>query len=107
MKRCPVCGYDGLEEPAYDDVGAPSYEICPCCGIEFGYEDASRSHESLREEWIAKGMPWWADDKPPPGWDPVQQVRSLTEGPGIDGATITPPIDEVGTVDYKSGRQRR
>ena len=72
MNRCLVCGYDGLDEPAYDDAGAPSFEICPCCGVEFGYEDASRSHKSLRDEWIAKGMLWWADDKPPPDWDPVQ-----------------------------------
>jgi hypothetical protein len=81
MNRCPVCGYDDLEEPAFDDVGAPSFEICPSCGTEFGYDDATRSHKSLRDEWIAKGMPWWADDKPPPGWDPMQQLQSLTNDP--------------------------
>jgi hypothetical protein len=31
-----VCGYDGLDEPAFDDVGAPSYDICDCCGTQFG-----------------------------------------------------------------------
>ncbi len=77
MNKCPVCGYNGLHEPAYDRHGYASFEICPCCGIEFGYEDARRSHESLRDKWIARGMPWWSDvRKPPAGWDPVQQLRT-------------------------------
>ena len=94
MNRCPVCGYDGLEEPAYDEDGVPSFEICPCCGIEFGYEDATKPHESLREEWIAKGMSWWADDKPPSGWDPTQQLRSLTEGSSSAGRPLGSSQDD-------------
>jgi hypothetical protein len=82
MNQCPVCGFHGLDEPAYNSFGCPSFEICPSCGTEFGYDDAKKSHESLRDEWIAKGMPWWADDKPAPDWDPVQQLRSLTNDPG-------------------------
>ena len=35
---CPACGYDGLEEPPWTD-GSASDEICPSCGIQFGYED--------------------------------------------------------------------
>ena len=49
MNICPVCGYNALHEPAYDRFGCASFEICPCCGIEFGYDDARRSHETLRE----------------------------------------------------------
>jgi hypothetical protein len=82
MNRCPVCGYNGLDEPAYDSFGCASFEICPSCGTEFGYDDATRSHESLCDEWIAKGMPWWADDKPPPGWDPRAAVAFADERPG-------------------------
>ena len=36
---CPVCGYDRLEEPVYDEIGEPSFEICSCCGVEFGFDD--------------------------------------------------------------------
>ena len=39
MNICPVCGYGELHEPAYDRFGCASFEICPCCGIEFGLED--------------------------------------------------------------------
>ena len=72
---CPVCGYDGLEEPAYDVHGYSSFEICPCCGVEFGYDDATRSHEDLRAEWLANGARWWSKRDKPIGWSPQKQLR--------------------------------
>ena len=33
---CPVCGYDGVDEPAFDERGVGSYDICPCCACQFG-----------------------------------------------------------------------
>ena len=35
---CPVCGYDGLDEPAFDERGVGSDDICPCCGFQFGLD---------------------------------------------------------------------
>lgn len=32
---CPVYGYDGMKEPAYDKTGELLFEICSCCGFEF------------------------------------------------------------------------
>jgi len=32
--RCPVCFFDELPYPPRD------YHICPCCGTEFGNDDA-------------------------------------------------------------------
>jgi hypothetical protein len=79
---CPVCGYAGLSEPAWDQ-GVPSYEICDCCGTEFGYEDAAADgdvpymHERLRENWARAGYPWTsAAGDPPAGWNPAEQMRS-------------------------------
>src|SRR5437588_759385 len=73
---CPVCGWGGLYEPSHDQFGGGSFEICPSCGVEFGYQDSTRSHRELRAEWIAKGAGWHAGDEPPPGgWDPVEQLR--------------------------------
>ena len=81
---CPVCGYVGLLEPAWAD-DSPSYEICPCCGIEFGYDDSSTTqegrrtrHRELRADWIAAGYPWWSTEQDPPtGWDPVVQLHRI------------------------------
>ena len=81
---CPVCGYAGLLEPAWSG-DSPSYEICPCCGIEFGYDDSSTTqkgrrtrHLELRAAWIAAGYPWWSTEQDPPtGWDPTVQLRRI------------------------------
>jgi hypothetical protein len=73
-----VCGFGGLDEPPYDDTGSPTSEICPCCGTEFGYQDATESHEALRNAWVEKGMPWRSSSiGPPPGWDPQGQLHKL------------------------------
>ncbi len=78
MYVCPVCGFPGLDEPAYDSHGCASFGICPCCGTEFGYDDSSRAHAELRAEWIRGGMPWWSRSREPPvAWDPAEQLRSL------------------------------
>ena len=84
--QCPVCGYPGLAEPARSEAGHPSWEICPSCGFEFGYDDddAGRSYADWRQEWIAQGMPWRIrSHRPPPGWDPRAQLQTLP-GAGPD-----------------------
>jgi transposase-like protein len=73
---CPVCGYDELEDAAYDEHGCASFEICPSCGTEFGYDDNSKEHSRLRDQWKHQGMKWWSNSvSPPDGWDPVAQLR--------------------------------
>lgn len=78
--RCPVCGYPKLTAKPYErwppppgvelhppyenQLGRPSYEVCPQCGFEFGNDDnpgtaAPTSFEEYREEWIAHGRPWF------------------------------------------------
>jgi len=83
---CPVCGYDGLIEPAWDGKNA-SDEICPSCGTQFGYHDASGGSAAGREaiysrrrnQWIEQGMPWHslAAEPPPNNWDPGSQLQRV------------------------------
>jgi hypothetical protein len=81
---CPVCGYASLQAPAWSG-DSPSYEICPCCGTEFGYDDFATTeddrktrHLELRASWIERGCSWWsAGLDPPEGWDPTAQLRML------------------------------
>jgi len=71
-----VCGYDSLEAPAYDSRGCASFEICPSCGTEFGYDDVSKEHARLRTEWKRKGMCWWSrSTSPPEKWDALRQLK--------------------------------
>jgi hypothetical protein len=63
---CPVCGYNEFDEPPYDEYGYPSYNICSCCGFEFGFDDDSKKYtfEAYRQEWISIGYPYFGENKP-------------------------------------------
>ena len=78
MNVCPVCGWSKLEEPAYDETKSSSFEICPSCGTEFGYQDANKTHAELRKEWIEKGMSWWSNTtEKPADWNPQEQLKNV------------------------------
>jgi hypothetical protein len=64
---CPVCMYAEMPYPPAD------YDICPCCGTEFGNDDADLSNEQLRERWIRCGARWFFGN-PPLGWNPWMQL---------------------------------
>jgi hypothetical protein len=75
---CPVCGFE-LEEPAWSgDAG--SQEMCPSCGIQFGYDDAGgrqdparlrQIHALWRRAWKRCGMLWSSRGRRPPfDWNP-------------------------------------
>lgn len=52
---CPVCGYSGDQEFEPRD-----YQICGCCGTEFGYDDDfGVTFQELRDRWVANGCPWF------------------------------------------------
>jgi len=77
---CPVCGWQGLRESPYQD-GNPSYEICCCCGFEFGFDDLSEGHTftSYRATWIERGMPWFDPSAKPSMWDAQAQIRNALD----------------------------
>lgn len=92
MYSCPVCGYDRLEQAPRD------FAICPSCYTEFGYDDATRSHDELRKAWLRKGAPWEAGNvfPPPDGWNGYAQL--LRAGLGYDFASRGDEPREV-TID--------
>ena len=78
---CPVCGWPELSEPPYDEFGSASFEICPCCGVEFGYDDEVKgeTHQQARARWIADGMKWWSTSRPAPeGWNASLQLARIS-----------------------------
>lgn len=85
--NCPVCGYSLGFEPWQEN--SASDEICPSCGIQFGYDDATGGdvkaraaiYKLWRERWAAQGMPWFSKGRPcPKGWDPEGQLRQSSLG---------------------------
>jgi hypothetical protein len=81
--HCPVCGFD-LGFMPWEGTSS-SDEICPSCGIQFGYDDAAggdivKRREIYREwraRWIMRGKEWSSVIPPPPGWDPDEQLKTL------------------------------
>lgn len=75
---CPVCRYPNLYEPPYDQWGYGSYEICPCCGFEFGLDEGLAREEAFiawREQWARAGYPWFSSVRTAPeGWNPLDQL---------------------------------
>jgi hypothetical protein len=68
------------------------YSICPCCGTEFGYHDAIRSHEELRNEWIRSGARWHSSIVAAPlGWNWIEQLADAAFLGKTVLVTGTPP----------------
>ncbi|MDB6155272.1 MAG: hypothetical protein JWL90_3725 [Chthoniobacteraceae bacterium] len=82
MHTCPVCAYPGLQEPPHSASGGGSYEICPCCGFQFGVDDEDKglSYEEGRQRWVNAGMKWSGKGvAAPEGWDPGKQLAGITK----------------------------
>lgn len=43
---CRVCGLDQDENPWGEDNASPTFDICACCGTEFGYHDFTLEKET-------------------------------------------------------------
>jgi hypothetical protein len=56
---CRVCGFEPPSPPWGPTGTDPSWELCPCCGVEHGYEDASEAGVlRYRSRWLELGAPW-------------------------------------------------
>jgi hypothetical protein len=83
---CPVCGFLLKHPPE-------NFNICPSCGVEFGYETTSRSIEELREEWLRTGALWASNVHPrPKDFDPTMQlgnIPNITSAPHVSVEQLT------------------
>lgn len=67
---CRICGCKYYNfHPWGGDCKTASFEICDCCGVTFGYEDATKiGILGYRKEWIATGANWKNLDQKPSDW---------------------------------------
>ena len=73
---CRVCGWNQDELPWGDDGLTPSFEICDCCGVQFGYEDCTPTAISgFRKKWIDSGAKWFNPDARPLDWSLEVQLK--------------------------------
>ena len=71
--NCPICGYGPFLEYASPEELRCSYEICDCCGCEYGYDDRVAHYE----QWVAKGCPWFNSTARPPNWSLKGQLAHI------------------------------
>jgi hypothetical protein len=75
---CSVCGLEQLTPPWGLTGREPSFEICVCCGVEFGYEDSTfKGVKKYRENWIGQGTHWFNDSFKPDNWSLQEQMSNI------------------------------
>lgn len=58
--ECRICGYRSENPPWGEDGITPSYELCDCCGAQFGKDDVSSEIiNEYRQQWVSKGSKWF------------------------------------------------
>ena len=73
---CPICNYD-LGFKAWDN-GLGSQEICPSCGVQYGYSDSVG--DSLEKRIKLYGLwykAWINNNKKPLSIDQIKKVISI------------------------------
>jgi hypothetical protein len=76
--HCRVCGLDIESDPWRENGEAPTYEICPCCGVEFGNEDYNlQSVRDYRTKWLGNGAKWFERMEKPDNWDLEEQMKKV------------------------------
>jgi hypothetical protein len=68
------------EAPWGDDGKTPTFDMCDCCGVEFGYEDSTpEGARRFRQRWLAAGAKWLVRKGMPGGWDLNTQLLQVPE----------------------------
>ncbi len=69
--------HPGLKPPYEQHFGMASYEVCLCCGFEFGHDDdfGGETFQESLEKWIARGAPWFWEKEKPEGWSLERQLK--------------------------------
>ena len=76
--HCRVCGYEDTDLPYGEDGKTPSFNFCPCCGVEHGYQDCEPiAARKYREAWIQSGAKWELAAEKPEEWILQEQLKNI------------------------------
>ncbi|MES2345349.1 MAG: hypothetical protein V4494_05385 [Chlamydiota bacterium] len=77
---CRVCGKIQNDPPWGEDSQCPTYDICDCCGTEFGYGDCTvKAIRASRERWLTNGTKWKYPKEKPINWSLEEQMKNIPE----------------------------
>ena len=78
INNCRICGLYMLDAPWGLDGVNPTYEICPCCGVEFGNEDYTlESIKEYRKNWLNNNVEWFEPKEKTNDWDLEMQLKNI------------------------------
>jgi len=76
--ECRICGYKNEDFPWGEDGKTPNYQICPCCGTQFGVNDITLDDiHKTRNLWKKNGNKWFAKNETPADWDIETQMKNI------------------------------
>lgn len=75
---CRVCGKIQDDPPWGEDGNCPTYNICDCCGTEFGYGDCTlEAVKASRKRWLETGARWKYPEEKPTNWSLENQIKNI------------------------------
>ena len=75
---CRICGLLCDTNQWGNEEELPSYDICDCCGVEFGYEDYTLdSIRKYRNNWLKNGAKWFNPKAKPDNWSLREQMNNI------------------------------
>lgn len=77
---CRVCGLYNEDPPWEFDGACPTFNICDCCGTEFGYHDFTLSGiRRQRSIWLKNPYQWDTPSAQPDDWSLEEQLKNIPE----------------------------
>jgi hypothetical protein len=79
INHCRICGYESKNPVWGEDGDTPSFDLCLCCGAEFGFDDSTiESVRKYRSIWIIeKEAKWFFPEFKPEQWSFFDQIRDV------------------------------
>jgi len=82
LYRCRVCGFNHIDilpwSPWGEDGTEPSYDMCACCFVQFGYEDCDLEDIVLyRKDWLSSGAEFKESKYKPKHWNLAEQLQAI------------------------------
>ncbi len=81
LLACRVCGLIVEDYYPWGENGdLASFDICGCCGAEFGYDDFEKDDVlAYRKEWLEKGGDWRFKNEKPENWNREEQMKNIPD----------------------------
>jgi hypothetical protein len=74
---CKVCGLYHEAPPWGENGNTPSFELCECCGAEFGFDDYSTEGiAEYRRQWLNDGAKWLIPRWRLANWNLDEQLKN-------------------------------